>query len=231
MSKRTESGRTRLHIHRHLMKIGRKDFIQELGGAMSEQAELWKKWIPVLERELEIEMEKAPAVSQVHGIDHIQRVWKRCLHLGTELNADLEILAAAVYLHDLGRHYITDKAHGELSARFARPVLEKIDFPAEKREGTLHAIRVHDVTFRPEQRDTIESQILYDADKMETLGVIGILRYILALYRTKSIDFILEDIEQRWGGFALPETRKLANDDYEYIKQFFRQLKKETNAS
>jgi len=198
---------------------------------MSERNEGWEKWIPVLERELDIEMKKAPAVSQVHGTDHIQRVWKRCLLLGTELSADLEILVAAVYLHDLGRHHIADKAHGELSARLARPVLERIDFPAAKREIALHAIRVHDVTFRPEQRDTIESKILYDADKMETLGVIGILRYILALYRTKSIDFILEDIEQRWGGFALPETRKLARDDYEYITHYFRQLKKETNAA
>ena len=198
---------------------------------MSERNEGWKKWIPVLERELEIEMKKAPAVSQVHGMDHIQRVWKRCLHLGTELNADLEILVAAVYLHDLGRHYTLDEAHGELSARFAGPILESIAFPAEKRERALHAIRVHDTTFRPEQRETIESQILYDADKMETLGVIGILRYILALYRTTSIDFILEDIEQRWRGFALSETRKLGKDDYEYIKRFFRQLKKETNPS
>lgn len=198
---------------------------------MSESEELWGKWIPVLERELDIEMKKAPAVSQVHGMDHIQRVWKRCLQLGTELSADLEILAAAVYLHDLGRHYIPDKAHGELSARFARPILERIAFPAQKREIALHAIRVHDVTFQPEQRDTIESKILYDADKMETLGVIGILRYILALYRTKSIDFILEDIEQRWRGFALPETRKLARNDYEYITHYFRQLKKETNAA
>lgn len=198
---------------------------------MSKHNELWKKWIPVLERELETEMKKAPAVSQVHGMDHIQRVWKRCLHLGTELNADLEVLAAAVYLHDLGRHHIQDKAHGELSARFAGPILERIAFPAEKRERTLHAIRVHDVTFRPEQRDTIESQILYDADKMETLGVIGIVRYILALYRTKSIDFILEDIAQRWEGFALPETRKLAKDDYDYIVRFFQQLKKAINPS
>jgi HD superfamily phosphodiesterase len=198
---------------------------------MPEQSELWEKWIPVLERELEIEMKKAPAVSQVHGIDHIHRVWKRCLHLGTKLNADLEILAAAVYLHDLGRHYIFDKAHGELSARLALPVLERIDFPPEKREGTLHAIRVHDVTFGPEQRDRLESQILYDADKMETLGVIGILRYILALYGNQPIDFILEDIEERWRGFALPETRKLAEDDYEYIKRFFHRLKKEIDPS
>ena len=38
---------------------------------------------------------------------------------------------------------------------------------------------------------------------------------------------MLDDIEQRWQGLALPETRQLALGDYEYIMGFFMQLKKE----
>jgi HD superfamily phosphodiesterase len=82
---------------------------------MSNQTHHWQHWIPVLENELAVEMQKAPSPSEVHLKDHILRVLKRCIRLVEKLDADLEILVAAVYLHDLGRHYINDKIHGALA--------------------------------------------------------------------------------------------------------------------
>ena len=190
----------------------------------------WEDWIPVLEDELEKEMQKAPEISQVHATDHIHRVWSRCLRIGQDLGADLMVLVAATYLHDLGRHYIQDKVHGALSAEIAEPVLQRIDFPHEKREAVLHAIRVHDVSATPQDRKTVEARILYDCDKLETVGVIGILRYILHYYGKASIDYMLEDIDNRWNGLSLPETREYAVKDYEYIKNYFERLKQELDA-
>ena len=194
---------------------------------MDNHANTWQHWVPVLERELAIEMQKAPAPSEVHAEDHVLRVLKRCIRLGEKLNADLEALVAAVYLHDLGRHYIDDKAHGALSALKAGPVLERINFPEEKRETVLHAIQVHDVSANPENRTTLESKILYDADKIDTLGVVGVLRYIRHFYGKKPIDYVLDDIDARWEGLALQETRTLALQDYRYIKDYFTKLKEE----
>ncbi len=187
----------------------------------------WQNWVPVLEGELAVEMQKAPAPSEVHAEDHVLRVLKRCIRLGEKLNADLETLVAAVYLHDLGRHYIDDKVHGPLSASKAEPVLERINFPGKKRETVLHAIRVHDVGANPEDRTTLESKILYDADKIDTLGVVGVLRYIRHFYGKKPIDYVLDDIDARWKGLALQETRELALQDYVYIKDYFGRLKEE----
>jgi HD superfamily phosphodiesterase len=194
---------------------------------VNNQANSWQHWIPVLERELATEMQKAPSPSEVHAEDHVLRVLRRCLRLGEKLDADLEILVAAVYLHDIGRHYVDDKAHGTLSALKAEPILERIDFPKEKREVVLHAIRVHDVSAAPKDRTTLESQILYDADKIDTLGVVGVLRYIRHFYGKKPIDHVLDDIDARWKGLALSETRNLAMQDYKYIKDYFVQLKEE----
>lgn len=194
---------------------------------MDTQTIHWQHWVPVLEEELDVEMLKAPSRSVVHAKDHILRVLRRCIRLGEKLDADLEILVAAAYLHDLGRHYIEDKAHGALSAQKSEPVLERINFPQEKREAVLHAIRVHDVTAAPKDRTTLESKILYDADKLDTLGVVGVLRYIRQLFGKKSIDYMLDDIEARWEGLALPETRNMALQDYTYIKDYFVRLKEE----
>lgn len=192
---------------------------------MDNQKDQWQRWVPVLENELSVEMQKAPSPSEVHARDHILRVLRRCIRLGKKLDADLEVLVAAVYLHDLGRHYIADKVHGALSAQKAEPVLERIRFPQQKRDTVLHAIRVHDVAASPEDRTTLESRILYDADKIDTLGVVGVLRYIRHFYGKKPIDFMLEDIDARWEGLTLPETRNLALQDYKYIKDYFAQLK------
>jgi HD superfamily phosphodiesterase len=191
------------------------------------QTSQWRHWVPVLENELAAEMQKAPSPSEVHARDHVLRVLRRCIRLGEKLDADLEVLVAAVYLHDLGRHYIADKVHGALSAQKAEPVLERIHFPQEKRDAVLHAIRVHDVSASPEDRTTLESKILYDADKIDTLGVVGVLRYIRHFYGKKPIDYMLEDIDARWEGLTLPETRTLALPDYKYIKDYFAQLKEE----
>ena len=192
---------------------------------MGSKTNLWQHWIPILEKELSIEVKKAPSHSEVHDRDHILRVLRRCIPLGKKLNADLEVLVTAVYLHDIGRHYIDAEAHGALSAQKAKPVLERINFPNGKRDSVLHAIRVHDTAASPEERTSLESKILYDADKLDTLGVVGILRYIRRFYGKTSISNIIEDINDRWKGLALPETRDLALKDYEYIKDYFVKLK------
>lgn len=196
---------------------------------MDEWDQGWRRWAPVLEKELVDELELAPASSDIHGLDHIQRVWERCERMGRELDADPEVLIAAVYLHDLGRHYIQDEAHGALGAQRARPVLDRIGFPVGKQPKVLHAIRVHDVSATPEERTTPESKILYDADMVDSFGVIGVLRHIKhhRHHGKESIDFILNDIERRWQGLALPQTRRMALEDYEYITNYFRELKKQ----
>lgn len=194
---------------------------------MTAKTNHWQYWIPLLENEFGAEMQKAPSPSDVHAKDHVLRVMRRAIHLGEKLNADLEVLVAAVYLHDLGRHYIADKAHGALSALKAAPVLEQINFPHEKRDAVLYAIRVHDVCATPEDRTTLESKILYDADKLDAFGVVGVLRYIRYLYGKKTIDYMLDDIAARWAGLALQETRDLALQDYQYIKDYFSRLKEE----
>jgi HD superfamily phosphodiesterase len=73
---------------------------------VANQANHWQNWIPVLEKELAVEMQKAPSPSEVHARDHVLRVLRRCISLGEKLDADLVVLVGAAYLHDLGRHYI-----------------------------------------------------------------------------------------------------------------------------
>jgi uncharacterized protein len=194
---------------------------------MGNQKNYWEQWISILEREYDIELGRAPKPCSEHGRDHIYRVLRRCISIGKKLDADLEILVAATYFHDLGMHYEPTRMHGRLSAEIAKPVLERIGFPAEKRDAVLLAIMAHDVGVSSGDRATLEAKILFDADKVDAFGAIGILRYIRVVYGKLPIDFIIEDIENRWQGLSFSETREVALEQYQYSKDYFVQLQKE----
>jgi HD superfamily phosphodiesterase len=187
----------------------------------------WQSWVKILEEEFKEHLSCAPFPSDAHKIDHIHRVWQHCKNLGLLIDADMEILIAGAYLHDLGRHHIKDKAHGALGSELAKPILERINFPNDKRSSVLHAIRVHDVTFQSQDRNSTESKILFDADKLDSFGVIGTVRNILVYYGKKPIDYILDDLALKWNGLSLDETREYAQQEYDYIKNFYSQLKQE----
>ena len=188
----------------------------------------YKGWQPILFTELKQHMANVPDKSPAHDIDHILRVWKKCETLGKKLNANMEVLIAAVFLHDLGRHYGQEK-HGELSAEKAAPILEKISFPQEKRKVVLDAIRFHEYFVPEEKRSTIEAKILSDVDRIDALGYVGITRHLIFYYykRRLSIEDIIEMVNKRWASVELKESKELGKKDYLVILNFFKELKKE----
>jgi HD superfamily phosphodiesterase len=172
----------------------------------------------------EVEFVNAPHISGIHGSDHLQRVWERCKKLSEKLGGDLEVLAAAAALHDLGRHHGLE-VHGEKSAELAEPILMETGFPPEKKNTVLEAIRLHDITTPADKRATTEAMILYDADKLDSFGVMGVVRYVVFYFQKGAgVDYILDTLKKRWDGLHFNETRELSRTDYEYIVDFFRRL-------
>jgi uncharacterized protein len=118
------------------------------------------------------------AADPVHDFDHIRRVLALAERIGAEEGADMEVLRAAVLLHDAfgatpeaaGR-----ASHHEASAEAARGVLQAEGWAADRIEAVLHCIRAH--RFRgTEAPRTLEAQILFDCDKLDVLGAIGVAR-------------------------------------------------------
>jgi uncharacterized protein len=117
----------------------------------------------------------------VHGFDHVLRVLNTAERLGQELGADLEIIRAAALLHDAsGAHPAGGgerQAHEQSSAEFAREILQARGWKADRIEAVLHCIRTH--RFRGvDKPETLEAQILFDADKLDVNGAFGIARTI-----------------------------------------------------
>jgi uncharacterized protein len=101
------------------------------------------------------------------------------MHIGQAEGADMEVLKIATYLHDVGRAYQDESkgalCHAEKGAEMANELLEKYPISPEQKANVLHCIRSH--RFRgncPPQ--TLEAKILFDADKLDSIGAIGIAR-------------------------------------------------------
>lgn len=118
-----------------------------------------------------------------HGFDHAERVWKLCRHIGLAEGADLEILRPAAYLHDIGRP--EEKAsggevcHAVAGAEKARRILEQNGVDRERIERIVHCIASHRFRRNGEQPGTLEARILFDADKLDAIGAVGISRAFL----------------------------------------------------
>jgi uncharacterized protein len=117
-----------------------------------------------------------------HDWDHIQRVYNLCLRIGRKEKADLEILKLAALLHDIGRD-AEDRTngrvcHAEKSAERARRILRKQGIDKERRTEVIRCIETH--RFRGRHvPDSLEGKILFDADKLDSIGAVGIGRAFL----------------------------------------------------
>jgi uncharacterized protein len=122
------------------------------------------------------------AADPVHDFDHIRRVLALAERVAGEEGADLEIVRAAVLLHDAagaspGAEAGPRATHHEASAEFAREVLAGEGWPEARIEAVQHCIRAH--RFRgTEAPRTLEAKILFDCDKLDVLGAIGVARTV-----------------------------------------------------
>jgi uncharacterized protein len=110
-----------------------------------------------------------------HNFDHVLRVLRLAERIGREEGADLEIVRAAALLHDVGRETAeaTGLDHAIFAAARAREILA--DQPPTKVEAVTHAIAAHRFRTSP-QPATLEAQVLFDADKLDAIGAIGVAR-------------------------------------------------------
>ena len=136
-----------------------------------------------MNRELYKEIEnymKSCVKETAHDREHIYRVLGNCIKIAeNETNVDYDILLAAALLHDIGRDG-KKKKHNEVGAEMAEKFLKTIDFPQEKVVTVCDAIRTHNNESYGKQAST-EAKILYDADKLDAVGIMGISRSLMGV--------------------------------------------------
>jgi len=118
-----------------------------------------------------------------HGLDHALRVEKNGLALAVKLGARSDIISIAALLHDIGRvaeHQSRGKiCHATLGAEQSREILTDLGLAADEIKLITDAIMTHRFRNRHDRPQGIEAMILFDADKLDSLGAVGIGRAFL----------------------------------------------------
>lgn len=117
-----------------------------------------------------------------HDWEHTLRVSRLCERIGRAEDADMSVLLIAAYLHDIGRgHQDATRGavcHAQKGAQLAVPIVSKLALSEGRKHNIVHCIRAHRFrgTDRPETR---EARVLFDADKLDAIGAVGVARAYL----------------------------------------------------
>lgn len=117
-----------------------------------------------------------------HDKDHVYRVLYNAMTIAKdEAVQDMDVLIAACLLHDIARpEQLADPSvcHAQAGGDKAYAFLRRIGWPEAQAEHVRQCIRSH--RFRKSAPpETIEAKILYDADKLDVTGAIGVARTLV----------------------------------------------------
>jgi uncharacterized protein len=186
-----------------------------------------------------------------HDWDHTLRVLRLCEHIGPAEQADMDVLRIAAVLHDIGRPH-QDASRGSLchavhGAVLAEPIVATLVFSPGQKDNILHCIRTH--RFRGMHvPETLEAKVLFDADKLDAIGAIGIARaYLFAgeigarlhspdIPAEKSVPYSIDDTGFREYRVKLckikdrmmtAEGKRMAGERHQFMTAFFNRFLKE----
>jgi uncharacterized protein len=119
-----------------------------------------------------------------HDFSHIERVLKLALKIGQSEGANLRIIGIAALFHDIGREAEERSGgaicHAAESAAMTAKILAEHHEQPEQIKAICCCIATH--RFRDNNPPkSIEAKCLYDADKLDSLGAVGVARAYLWL--------------------------------------------------
>ncbi len=117
-----------------------------------------------------------------HDKEHVYRVLYNALEIaGEENNVNYDILIAACLLHDIGRKEQFENpalCHAEVGSEKAYQFLLAHGFETSYAEQVKQCIQTHRYR-KSNPPQSLEAKILFDADKLDVAGAIGIARTLV----------------------------------------------------
>ena len=191
-----------------------------------------------------------PSEDGAHDLSHLQRVWHNVRLIQAQEGGDLEVLLAGVLLHDcvaVEKNSPLRSQASQLAAQKASRVLAEMAWSDSKIAAVAHAIEAH--SFSANITPTsLEAKVLQDADRLDSLGMLGVARtfYVAgrmgsALYDPQDpeandrdyddtrfcIDHFQTKLLHLADGFQTTTGQRLAHVRHDRLKGFLEQFKEE----
>jgi len=168
-----------------------------------------------------------------HGFDHTARVTRLCRTIGIREGADMAILIPAALFHDIARplEEETGIPHEEQGAEMAEAYLRSIAYPGDMIHPICHAIRSHRYSSGIVS-ETLEAEILSDADKLDAIGAIGIARTFMQAGEEGSgipgaVAHFHEKLLKLKGRMYTETAKEIAEERYGFLLVFLQKLERE----
>ena len=164
---------------------------------------------------------------------HQARLYRLAKELAQGQPYDDDVLYAAAWMHDLGVFYghrpedpaaLASWDHVAYAIKQAPGLLRQFEFPETKIPAAMEAIRTHLPSGRPA---SFEGTLLRDADLLEQLGAVGILRTVSKVGRdtrfvhlTDPLAALRRNADELPGKLQLASARKLAEPRLAILRAF-----------
>jgi uncharacterized protein len=171
----------------------------------------------------------SPLEGTAHSYSHVDRVFKIATYLAEKENADLGIVQIASLLHDIGR--TIGEPHAEKGVEPARQILKEVNIPLGAADKVLHIVEFHDVKGR-EKIETLEGRVVWDADKIDLIGLTGASRAFYHAGETKTsyndaVEWCINRSISQPYEFFTKTGQEISKKRYETMKNFAVSLKSE----
>jgi uncharacterized protein len=175
---------------------------------------------------------------------HQLRLYQLAKRLADGQPYDDDVLHAAAWLHDLGvfighrpedPNALAEWDNVAYACRQAPRILRQFGFPEAKVTAVVDAIRAHLPSGRP---TSFEGTLLRDADLLEQLGAIAILRTVSKVGRdtrfvrhADAVRALRQNVEQLPPQLQLASARRLAGPRVEILKAFLAAAQTESDGN
>jgi len=194
----------------------------------------------ILTRVWEIADSYYPKRDWAHGKSHIERVLRTAVEIGKREGADLEIIELSAILHDIfaneeKRSNVEGFRHEIEASKEAKNILKNLGFTDRTVDAVCHCIESHRKRTGRVQPQTVEAKCLFDADKLDCIGAIGIVRSAFMSLEQGQEFYKQEDIETykrrniRPDGTVIDFAQHSSNLEYELsLKEVAKRMYTET---
>jgi uncharacterized protein len=177
-----------------------------------------RRWL----QEIELFVKEKHANLGSHDYSHVLQVTEFAIEIANNIEEEVDpvVVICGALLHDIGR-MISDEMHGLVGGSIAEELLESLPLSEEQAIRITKVIVRHTATSHVAPQ-TVEEKIVYDADGLDRLGTMGLLRGfvgkkgsmvdVLERYmakRVKAYDKLYFPISQKIGKARDEEMRKL----------------------
>ena len=166
--------------------------------------------------------------STTHDWEHVERVYHLSIMIAEKEGADVGLCQMGALLHDIGR--VIGEPHNLTGRGRAKVLLRGLSYPEKRIDLVLRIIENHTLG-NWEKLGSLEERIVWDADKLDGLGAIGLARAFHMRGETglqfHDFSWFKDDTMLRYERLNTETAREIGKRRIEFMSEFFKRLEDE----